>query len=180
MQSLPAALRTKPLRQLGRSRKPSVASKWIPRDAVIMLTSFLLSYQGLGESFYWPLRQSKTKHAEIEIWMLMDGNPIMLWFNFSSGKCDCFCSPAARLTEAREKTPREGRQRCGGKHKNWENIPNPPDKLSSEEAQVCLYGTAALQRRAVEFGNNAGGISLRLVAFVEGITWQQNPFRVRG
>lgn len=114
MRSLPAALRTKLLRQLGRSRKPSVASKWIPQDAVIMLTGFLLSYQGLGEPFYWPLRQSKTKHAEIENWMLMDGNPIMLWFNFSSGKYNCFCNPAASLTEAQEKTQREERQRWGG------------------------------------------------------------------
>jgi len=74
--------------------------------------------------------------------MLMAGNPIRLRFNFSSGKDDYFCNPAAWLTDAHEKTEREGRQT--EKNKNWENIPNLPDKLVLEEAWVCLEKTAAL------------------------------------
>lgn len=72
--------------------------------------------------------------------MLMDGNPIMLSFSFSSGKYDCFCNPAAWLTDAREKTQREGTQRCwgGGGNKNGGNNQNPPDKFGLEEAQGCL------------------------------------------
>lgn len=116
MRSLPALLRSKPLRQLVRSRKPSAALQWIPWDDVIMLTSFLLSCQGLRESFYWPLRQSKTKQAEIENWMFMDRNPVMLWFNFTSAKDDCFCNLAVWLTETQEKNS-EGRLRSGGKKK---------------------------------------------------------------
>lgn len=107
--SLPAALRTKALRQLGGSRNPSAALEWVPWDAVIMLTGFLLSCEGPGEPFYWPLRQSKTKHVGAENWVLMNGNPIVLWFSFSSAKYDCFCSPAAWLTEAWENIQREVR-----------------------------------------------------------------------
>lgn len=119
MRSLPASLRSKPLRQLVRSRKPSAALQWIPWDDVIMLTSFLLSCQGLRESFYWPLRQSKTKQAEIENWMFMDRNPVMLWFNFTSAKDDCFCNLAVWLTETQEKKLR-GKAKIWGK--KWRKL----------------------------------------------------------